>query len=225
MKDIAYKLNNIHNIQSDLTYIISTNNIMIMDILNKYDIGLIPYINILNNKINNLRSCNKRIVFCHRDLNVKNIILDTTKSSDYSAINFIDWEYAGCDYYFIDIGLHLFELNHYKTNQYAQPDNSKEFIDLLPTDDFISKWLLMYYNNNNNNNNIDINYEIYCVKIGIVIACCFWSLWAINTLKNDPDRQFPKGDLSNKLLNYSIYSNVRINAVKLLIDSNYIELI
>ncbi|CAA9995439.1 unnamed protein product [Nesidiocoris tenuis] len=118
----------------------------------------------------NLESEDLKVVFCHNDLLLANVIC-----SD-GSVTFIDYEYAGCSYQAFDIGNHFTEFAGVNNIDFAR----------IPDKDFQHDWLKLYLAEYKSavgesgpvtEDEIESLYQV--VNKFILVSQVFWSTWAL----------------------------------------------
>ncbi|CAH1394200.1 unnamed protein product, partial [Nezara viridula] len=111
-----------------------------------------------------------KVVFCHNDLLLANIIHDQGK------VTFIDYEYAGCNYQAYDIGNHFTEFAGVSSVDYSN----------YPSSDFQHAWLKIYLKEFNSNGNCtaevtDEEIEELYIQVNkfALVAHLMWASWAL----------------------------------------------
>ncbi|XP_066906941.1 ethanolamine kinase 1 isoform X1 [Halyomorpha halys] len=117
-----------------------------------------------------LSHSSSKVVFCHNDLLLANIIHDQGK------VTFIDYEYAGCNYQAYDIGNHFTEFAGVSSVDYSN----------YPSPDFQHAWLKIYlqeFNSNGNSTARVTNEEIKELYIQVnkfaLVTHLLWATWAL----------------------------------------------
>lgn len=120
-------------------------------------------VQILEQELSHLKS---KVVFCHNDLLLANIIHNNRK------VTFIDYEYAACNYQAYDIGNHFAEFAGVSNVDYSYyPDRDLQY-----------EWLKIYLEEFNSQSGVtqkEIEDLYVQVNKFALVSHVFWALWAL----------------------------------------------
>uniref|UniRef100_A0A914DML0 ethanolamine kinase n=1 Tax=Acrobeloides nanus TaxID=290746 RepID=A0A914DML0_9BILA len=119
-----------------------------------------------------LKSLHNRIVFCHNDLLVFNILYN----SKSEQVHFIDYEYADMNFQLFDIANHFNEYGGVDNPDYSLCPNTDE------TRSFIQKYLSYYLEHEPSSD--EVSRMVEQIPLFEAASHFFWSVWALVQAKN-----------------------------------------